>query len=69
MIKDSELLVQDTSISWQINSKLGRGDHVMRIIGILALVLTLAACTGDRLRQSSTEQPQVVVARGGRAGV
>ena len=33
----------------------------MRIIGILALALTLAACTGDRLRQSANEQP----ARGG----
>jgi hypothetical protein len=34
----------------------------MRIIGILALALTLAACTGDRLRQSANEQPQIVVA-------
>jgi hypothetical protein len=33
----------------------------MRIIGILVLVLTLAGCTGDRFRQSATEQPQVVV--------
>jgi hypothetical protein len=33
----------------------------MRIIGILALVITLASCTGDRLRQSSTEQRQVAV--------
>jgi hypothetical protein len=32
----------------------------MRIIGILALVITLASCTGDRLRQSANEQPQVV---------
>jgi hypothetical protein len=24
----------------------------MRILGILALILTLAGCTGDRLRQS-----------------
>jgi hypothetical protein len=34
----------------------------MRIIGLLALVLTLAGCTGDRLRQSSNEEAQVVVA-------
>jgi hypothetical protein len=34
----------------------------MRIIGILALVLTLAGCTGDRLRQSSSEQPKAVAA-------
>jgi hypothetical protein len=34
----------------------------MRIVGILALVLSLANCTGDRLRQSSNEQRQVVVA-------
>ena len=34
----------------------------MRVMGILALVLTLAGCTGDRLRQSANEQPQVVVA-------
>ena len=32
----------------------------MRIIGILALALTLAGCTGDRLRQSGSEQRQVV---------
>ena len=35
--------------------------QVMRIIEILALVLTLAGCTGDRLRQSAIEQPQVMV--------
>lgn len=34
----------------------------MHIFGVLALVLTLASCTGDRFRQSATEQPQVVVA-------
>jgi hypothetical protein len=34
----------------------------MRIIGILALVFTLAGCTGDRFRQSANEQRQVVVA-------
>jgi hypothetical protein len=34
----------------------------MRIIGILALVFTLAGCGGDRLRQSSNEQRPVVVA-------
>jgi hypothetical protein len=33
----------------------------MRIIGIFALVFTLTGCTGDRLRQSATERPQVVV--------
>jgi hypothetical protein len=33
----------------------------MRIIGILALVFTLASCTGDRLRQSSNEQRQALV--------
>jgi hypothetical protein len=33
-----------------------------RILGILALMLTLAGCTGDRLRQSANEQRQVVVA-------
>jgi hypothetical protein len=33
----------------------------MRIIGILALVLALAGCTGDRLRQSGNEQLQTVV--------
>jgi hypothetical protein len=33
----------------------------MRVVGILALLLTLAGCTGDRLRQSSNEQAQVVV--------
>jgi hypothetical protein len=34
----------------------------MRFLGILALLLTLAGCTGDRLRQSTTEQRQAVVA-------
>ncbi len=29
---------------------------LMRILGILALMLTLAGCTGDRLRQSANEQ-------------
>jgi hypothetical protein len=37
------------------------GYRVMHIIGILALVLTLAGCTGDRLRQSANEQRQAVV--------
>ena len=37
-------------------------DQDMRIVGIFALLLLLAACTGDRLRQSAIEQPQVVVA-------
>ena len=32
----------------------------MRILGILSLVLTLAGCTGDRLRQSANEEPPVV---------
>jgi hypothetical protein len=34
----------------------------MRIVGILALVLLLAGCTGDRLRQSTIEKPQAVAA-------
>jgi hypothetical protein len=34
----------------------------MCIVGILGLVLTLASCTGDRLRQSGYEQRQTVVA-------
>jgi hypothetical protein len=34
----------------------------MRILGILALVFALTGCTGDRLRQSSDEQWQTVVA-------
>jgi hypothetical protein len=38
------------------------GISKMRILGILALVLTLAGCTGDRLRQSANEQRQAVVA-------
>jgi hypothetical protein len=33
----------------------------MRIAGILVLVLTIASCTGDRLRQSGNEQRQIVV--------
>jgi hypothetical protein len=33
----------------------------MRVLGILALILTLAGCTGDRLRQSGNEQQQTVV--------
>jgi hypothetical protein len=38
------------------------GYQVMRIIGILALVLTLAGCTGERLRQSGNEPRQTMVA-------
>jgi hypothetical protein len=34
----------------------------VRIIGILTLILLLASCTGDRLRQSANEQRQEVVA-------
>jgi hypothetical protein len=33
----------------------------MRIVGILALLLTLAGCTGDRLRQSANEQVVVAI--------
>jgi len=32
------------------------------MIGISALVLSPAGCTGDRLRQSASEQSQLVVA-------
>jgi hypothetical protein len=32
----------------------------MRIIGILTLVIALASCTGDRLRQSGNQQRQTV---------
>ena len=39
----------------------GRGDQDMRIVGILALLLTLAGCTGDRLRQSADEQVVVAI--------
>jgi hypothetical protein len=34
----------------------------MRTLAILALILSLAGCIGDRLRQSANEQQQVVVA-------
>jgi hypothetical protein len=37
------------------------GDQVMRILGILALVLALVGCTGDRLRQGANEHRQAVV--------
>jgi hypothetical protein len=31
----------------------------MRILGILALLLALVGCTGDRLKQGANEQRQV----------
>jgi len=34
----------------------------MRVMAIVALALTLAACTGDRLKQSANEYRQVAVA-------
>jgi hypothetical protein len=34
----------------------------LRILGILMVVLSLASCTGDRLRQSAVEQPQAAYA-------
>ncbi len=33
----------------------------MRVVAILGLILTLAGCTGDRLRQSGNEQRQTAV--------
>jgi hypothetical protein len=39
-----------------------RQSKAMRILAILGLMLTLAGCTGERLRQSGNEQRQTMVA-------
>ena len=36
-------------------------SKAMRILAVLGLMVTLAGCTGDRLRQSGNEQRQTVV--------